>query len=234
MACTSSEKLLSDTISWLRFPLMVGIVYLHHNVTEGVQKHGMVLVDAAPSWLAAFIAFFSDALARVAIPLFFIISGFLFFYYCDFNKSTYIDKLKRRTSSLLLPYITWNVIATILALVALLPFGTKQVLSDQSIGISDLNYTISGFFYQFWDVTKGLFLSPYSGIDGIFPANGVLWYVRDLLILIVFSPVIYWLLKRAGHFFVYALGLTWVILEPVNLGHTSQLLSGLFFFSWGG
>ena len=63
---------------------------------------------------AAFIAFFSDALARAAIPLFFIISGFLFFYY--------------------------------------------------------------------------------------FPANGVLWYVRDLLILIVFSPVIYWLLKRAGHF----------------------------------
>ena len=33
---------------------------------------------------------------------------------------------------------------------------------------------------------------------------------------------------------MYALGLTWVILEPVNLGHASQLLSGLFFFFHGG
>lgn len=47
-------------------------------------------------------------IASAAVPLFFAISGYMFFWGINsFNKDTYIKKLKKRIQSLLVPYLFW-------------------------------------------------------------------------------------------------------------------------------
>ena len=73
-----SEKLQSDTITWLRFPLIVGVVFIHDNITLGQNSE---IIN--PFWFDCVIRLFSDVFPRVCVPLFFIISGFLFFTLCE-------------------------------------------------------------------------------------------------------------------------------------------------------
>ena len=95
-----SEKLQSDTITWLRFPLIVGVVFIHDNITLG-QNSGVI----NPFWFDCVIRLFSDVLPRVCVPLFFIISGFLFFYGVKNLRLSYVNKVKRRFRTLFIPYV---------------------------------------------------------------------------------------------------------------------------------
>lgn len=70
----SSDQLLSTIISFLRFPLCVAIVYIHSLVLEfmGGNPESYPLTSFATHII-------SVNIAGVAVPLFFFISGFLFF-----------------------------------------------------------------------------------------------------------------------------------------------------------
>ena len=74
------DKLISETISLLRFPLTVFVVFIHYNMgVRGFSLHSVTYGLDAPEWFRWVTAFFSDVLPRTAVPLFYIISGYLFF-----------------------------------------------------------------------------------------------------------------------------------------------------------
>ena len=69
----------------------------------------------------------------------------------------------------------------------------------------------------------------------IYPINGPLWYVRELMIMVILSPVIFKSIKTMRMWFVITLGLVWFLL-PVRFhgdSYARLFTIAAFFFSWG-
>jgi len=83
----------SSRIEILRFPLIVGVVFIHNFSTTIFMTYGPVGVTHSRVW-SDFIRFFvSQGVARVSVPLFFMISGYLFFS-GKWSRERYVSKLK--------------------------------------------------------------------------------------------------------------------------------------------
>ena len=117
----TNDELLSKTISYLRFPLTVGVVFIHFGLSKGLNIHGVKQGLENPDWYFFIIKLISETLARIGVPLFFIISGFLFFYRNDFSKDVYRKKLRTRFITLFVPFVLWNCVAIMWKLKCLLP-----------------------------------------------------------------------------------------------------------------
>lgn len=97
------DAALSKTIMFLRFPLIVSVVFIHAGL-EGVVIGGNVTVhDGQFPIYESVYHVITNELARVSVPLFFFISGFLFFYRTDFSMKAYGQKLKKRVRTLFGP-----------------------------------------------------------------------------------------------------------------------------------
>ena len=107
----TDDELLSKTISYLRFPLTVGVAFIHFDLSQGLDIKGLTYGLNNPDWYFFIINLISGTLATTGVPLFLVISGYLFFYRKDFSGDVYKQKLKSRAKTLLVPFILWNVIA---------------------------------------------------------------------------------------------------------------------------
>lgn len=184
----TSKELLLDIISLLRFPLIVLVVFIH---VFPCMK-GMV-GDVFESYVCFYnIAYYcSEIIARVAVPLFFAISGFLYFYNVGskLEWSVYKKKQIRRFSSLLVPYFFWNAIVIV-------EYMLMQELGFDVMKERILNYDWKDLLCLFWDM--GLVR---EGVTG-FPINYPLWFLRDLMIVTLISPLIFYGIKYMGSFFL--------------------------------
>lgn len=225
----SFSKLSSDTISALRFPLMVGIVFIHFNLLNGITVNGTVYGDNLPTWLECVIKAMSNEIPAISVPLFFIFSGF-FFFQSGLSWDAYKSKMKKRAKTLFVPYILWNLIALSYYLLCALPVFRSLFPISHVQG-----WSIQRFLYCFWDIDKSLLgEGVVKAVSWMNPVNQPLWYVRDLIIVMVLSPIIHWVLKRFGWYAVAILGALWLFLVRLPLGHTCYLLAAFFFFAWGG
>lgn len=215
----NSSELQSKTISYLRFPLIVGVVFIHNNIST-INIQGEELVFENPQWYYNIIYLINDAIAGIAVPLFFFISGYLFFYNENFSFATYKRKIKSRTKSLLIPYLFWNLLGFLILLIKHLPQFAAFFPR-----IAEINITPEIFFKSFWD-----FYPPNEG--GIStPINIPFWFIRDLIIIVIFTPVIKWLITYLKLFFPIILFICWYFnIWPDIRGINSV---SVFFFSMG-
>lgn len=92
----TDEEVLSKTISFLRFPFIVAVVFIHIEMTY-VVINGNLLVEEREfpiyEWLFHVI---SKEVTDIAVPLFFFIAGFLLFYHSTFTGKEYLQKLGKR------------------------------------------------------------------------------------------------------------------------------------------
>ena len=73
------DKLQSHVISYLRFWLIIGVVLIH-SVPDKVVIDGADIIDGHNFEIYnTFRYLISEVVARIAVPAFFFISGFLFF-----------------------------------------------------------------------------------------------------------------------------------------------------------
>lgn len=213
----TNDELLSKTISWLRFPLIVGVVFIHNNFTEnGITVQGITYEIENPFWYNTIVNIFSEVLPRVAVPLFFLISGFLFFYHTDFDGRVYKRKLKGRARTLLVPYLIWSVIAFLYPLTRSIP--GLQWLFPNATGFE---FDLHEFFKGFWTATN---------LEGpeFMPRDYPLWFVRELMVVVLFTPVIHWLIRRTNYLIVFLLGVLWYI-EPWSRIPALSLPAWFFF-----
>lgn len=228
------EELLSKTITCLRFPLTVGVVFIHFNLAQnGFMVQGVKYGLNNPYWYYHIINFFSDVISRIAVPLFFFISGFLFFYKKDFNWTIYKQKVRTRFSTLVLPFFLWNSIAILIVasrkLPLLSPFFPNAYKIDILISPLRLYHT---FFANYNN--EGIFVFPIAEISKYpYPIDGPLWYVRELILLVFLSPVIYFLIKKMRLFFITILGIIWYFLQLPDSGYPILFITAAFFFSFG-
>lgn len=195
---------LSEAISWLRFPLIVFIICLH----------SMTTVVMPGEYALYFRALYpvSQWLGESAVPAFFFISGYLFF----ISKKNYLQKLNTRVHTLLIPYLLWNLIMLALYVLAYLS-GHPQEIYDRSIA----DYSIADYLRLFWD--RGHF-----DMGNFMPVLCPLWYIRNLLIMSVLSPLLYLMIKKAGIPFLL-LALCWWL----QTHHNAFIQLTVMFFSLG-
>ena len=118
---------------------------------------------------------FFSVTAYVAVPTFLFISGFLFFTGVTEFK-TVLLKMKKRIFTVLIPYLSWNIIITLYIMVSFnMPILKKYIINDE-FGALTLN-----------NVLRGIFLYGY---------NGPFWYVQVLLLYISISPLLFYILKN--------------------------------------
>ena len=150
----------SMVISWMRLPLAMLVVFVHVPRTDGNLTE----------WIC------SDVIAGMAVPLFFVISGYLYFINLEENASPqewYWRKTKSRLTSLGIPYIFW-------ALLPVIVFSIRKIVGMviHMHGPAMLIEGLSGmnFYHILWE----------KGNGG--PENMLLWFIRNLLIISIFTP----------------------------------------------
>ncbi|MBS3198665.1 acyltransferase [Turicibacter bilis] len=199
---------LSKKITYLTTILTIGVVYIHsYNLMIGYSEN--TTIDATQLSLNSYLqVLISHELLRFSVPVFFVISGLLFFY--SLNKATFFIKLKKRCKTLLIPYLLinsiWFVLIFLLMQIPMLSiFFTGNSLSEFSIKQ-----------YLYWITIR--------------PFPGQLWYIRILIILYVFSPLIYFGVKKLKNIYFIIILLLW----SFDFNWNTKIFEGLFFFSLGG
>lgn len=220
----NSEELLLKTIDWLRFPLIVGVVFIHTDFSA-LSLKGIDSINLANYPIFTVISsLFSKIIFEICVPLFFFISGYLFFYKtAGFTAKIYFQKLKKRVRSLFIPYIFWNLIVLLLLFLAQY-FLVGGLVSGKNKPIAD--FSLSDWIWSFWDTSK---INP--DLHKSLPINSPLWFIRDLMVIVLVSPVIYFIIKKIGVYAIITFGLLW-FLNPFYYIPGCSTVS-LFFFSAG-
>lgn len=159
----------------LRMPLAFLVVCVHADFTKKFSYAGKQ-VNCAYDIGYHIVNFISHTLADIAVPLFYLISGMLCFY--SIRRHGYRSLLEKKSTTLLLPYIIWNLIF----------FITFSL---------DKDYTVYEFIKGFWFLPRG-------GITGVLtqPWDGPLWFLRDLMVIFLLTPVIIFILRKMGFLFI--------------------------------
>jgi surface polysaccharide O-acyltransferase-like enzyme len=224
-----NDELQSKTIDLLRFPLTVAVVYIH--MLPQIDMNDFKLNGISDEGLYSLFGLWgSNILASIAVPTFFFFSGFLFFNNKEsWSKQVFYRKILKRVRTLFLPYILWNIIAVLCSLVPL--FFKSKMLFHDSLGIFGWPEVLRVFwnFHNWRGATNFINASP---LILSAPFNVPFWFVRDLLVGVFLSPLIYFCITKFRYLYVIFLGLLYVINFDTNIPGLSCTM--LFFFSLGG
>ena len=204
----TGRQIQSDVISWMRFPLIVLVVYIH--VLPPICRE-VELSLSGENLYVFFSEWLSHSIGRIAVPAFFVFSGYFFFHRMkEWGAKFYKTQLLKRFYSLFLPYLIWNFLAVFIVSLKFYvfeKFGIAQSETSSPLQNPD-------FAHIFW----------------LGPANYPLWYMRDLLCMVVISPLFYLLfryLKIYGLLLIYLLYILNIELGVIGLSSTAIFYFGL-------
>ncbi len=184
-----TEAQFRNKVIWFSFAFSLLVVWAHsYNAELFLGYTGEMQIVYRAEYL------FGERLGQIAVPGFFMISGYLF--YRDFTWEKLWGKWNRRIRSLLVPYILWN-------------------------GIYYLGYVIGSRLPWVTEVVgKGTVpLSLPALVDALlhYRYNYVFWYLQQLIVLTVLAPVLYRLLRRRWSAALLGVVLTWLAVKDVYL-----------------
>ncbi|UFH59215.1 acyltransferase family protein [Sulfurovum mangrovi] len=170
------DRLLSDKIKGISFVLIIMVIYIHSYNILTAEGRSIFSVTNNSANTAIFLQnLFSQGVFRSAVPMFFTISGFLFFInYRSIND--YYKKIRNRFNTILIPFVFWGGLVVVLYYIA-----QAFLFSDvqfTSVPIRDLGI---------YGLLEAFFLKPY---------NYPLWFLRDLILVILCTPIIYVSVKK--------------------------------------
>lgn len=163
-------KYVSDKLTVLYTLLIVMVVYIHSYYPQG---------EVYP--VADFLQNFTGlGICSVANCLFFAISGYLFSRNVS-DSNTVVKKSLKRIKSLLPQYILWNILFVLVYVAIDLVPGLSRFNNNGGIVHQFVNQPISDTLYY-------LFVGP---------AAFQLWFIRDLLVMFLFTPVLCYIARKS-------------------------------------
>ena len=157
-----------NKVTWFSFALSLLVIWVHSYNAELFLGY-----QAATGMVYVLEHRIGDWFGQIAVPGFFMISGYRF--YRDFDWGKLRGKWQRRIKSLLVPYIVWNFL-----------YYLSYVIVSRIPAVGDV-------------VGKGVVeFSLTAMVDAVVSHtyNNVFWYLYQLLWLVLLAPVLYPLLKR--------------------------------------
>lgn len=195
-----------DIIRQLRFPMIALVTFAH---SYGHVAEGFNLLTSDWNTYEFLKLLVSQTLVKVAVPVFFIVSGYLFFSNVkEWTFCVYRQKMLRRAKTLLIPYLIWNLL---------------MVLKLK-------NFSWSFFWNYNYEAGRQI---DWFGIEHylVAPANMPLWFLRDLMVVSLLTPIIYIGVRRLGYWMI-------AVLTIIYLSGVSPFIPGLsayavYFFTLG-
>lgn len=220
----------SEIIRLLRFPLALLVVLLHAEpAIDGWSPQSMSSEYMGANIAGVVMYSLSHILAQIAVPAFFLISGYLFFLKLEsWDMAVWKRKLVSRFSSIVIPYI-----------ICVGVFSLKHIVYHAFNG--DESYVHGGLANLFWSSEHWR-----AGQSNIFgqailmtgPAAYHLWFLRDLIVAVLLTPAFYVMLAmKDGHHRRWSamwLGVLCVLyLTRVQIPIPGLSCSTFFFFGLG-
>ena len=154
----------SEKLKVVSFMAILAVFYLHATFPEEVYA-----TMRFPVLVRQCIA---DVFGHCAVPMFYAISGYLFFRGVE-KISQVWQKMQKRVRTLLVPFV-----------IAALLFPLPLVLMGRDLPA-----------HSFWGILVALFYDA----GNLMPWAYHLWFLRDLIILVTLSPVLYYLRHWTGY-----------------------------------
>ncbi len=200
------DQNLSTRINLMRILLICGIVFVH--VPYATETSPYIGRFGAFDWMRVF---FGDSLFRIGVPCLSAISGYLLIRrgLRDFR---FPNVLRSKAKTVLAPFLLWNLVLLLLVL----------LVQRQGIAI--------GYFPDLWSASAAEMADHAFALQG-YPINLPLYFLRDLLVCILLSPLLAALVARAPVFVCTGLFMV-AILPDVTIGIVLKK-SILFSFAFG-
>lgn len=188
---------------------------------------GPKAIDLRSCWGIAYY-FMRHVLAVVAVPYFFVVSGyFLAKHYAE--QGWWIRATRKRLATILVPFFIWNVI-WLLLFRFVLPFVAARA-GENSMLATNLHELVAMLGFNFFTM----------------PGNAALWYLRSLFLFVLVSPILIVCVRKSRGL---VLPIFFLVYLCVNPGHIQEpdfwvsaewrdfwrygiSLEGLFYFSVG-
>lgn len=164
-----SEQFSRNKVTILSFFCSIMVIYIHsynlttYNINSSSYGFSKIVFE---------IENFGNNITTIAVPMFFFISGFLFFR--TFEIHQLLCKWNRRIKSIILPYIVWCTIYYLYFVIGTNLPATKSLMNHETVHLSFLEWA------------SWLWINEYY----------TLWFLKNLIVFIILAPFIWFLLKN--------------------------------------
>ena len=213
-ALTKQE--LSQTISFARITLIVGLVFLHYDSFPNARISPFRGLDPTQNQVATFVQSFVLFFFFSVVPLLSMISGWLFFSFLSDPATALLGRIRRRFVSLYLPLVFWNTLFLAILLGIFHAAPHYPLLAQMNI--------------DFETAGPRAYINAVFGISA-HPVGFQFWFVRDLFVTVLVSPLLWMMLTRAPLFGAVVLGASWLIGHDLWIFFRTDVV---FFFYVGG
>lgn len=198
---------LSDKLRTLSLISIIFVLYIHSGFHADEIK-GMLMNDRVQE-------FISGMMGRCAVPLFYVISGYLFFLKVPDGMASIYGKMRKRVGTLVVPYI--------IGCMFFVGFGVLMAVLP---GVSKyMNSSVMPLFSKpVGEILRSIFYDAGNGS----PCAFQLWFLRDLILIVATSPLWYLCLKYLKWGFVAVV----FVLTYFDVPHVP--FYSLFWFVLGG
>lgn len=199
----------SRKVTIVSFMLAIFVMYIH---AKNLAYYNFG--DAHGTIIYTLNQIMSETFGRIAVPFFFLQSGYWMFRYNvhETGYSVLKSKLKKKVETLVIPYLIWNtfglVVFVILSHIPGMPFNVHD---GQVVNITWNNIIEGVFLHEFY-----------------FP----LWFMQDLIVLNIISPIIVKILRNK--YLTYITVLVLFVLALLGMNMPFLQTNSLLLFTMGG
>ncbi|MBK1656921.1 acyltransferase family protein [Paracraurococcus ruber] len=204
------------TIEVARVLLVIGLVFLHYFAYPNSRTSPFLGYDPVHHPFATFVNSFVLLFFFSAVPLLSAISGWLFFNLSARPMATIGRRIRGRVSSLLLPLVTWNLLTLLAGYLLYLAVPTSGLRGE--------------FGFDFAAADAFGVLDAVLGLTRL-PIAFQFWFVHDLFLTVLVSPLLWLLLRHAPLLGAVGLCAAWLAEATFGIFIRTDVL---FFFYLGG